>query len=77
MWIHNGKPRNGVVAAIRHRSRAQYHYICKMVLNMDAEIRCDKMTDPILINPSGKKLHQQAKSFLIKKLLFLKGSTRL
>ncbi len=26
-------------------------------LKMDSEIRCDKMTEAILINPSEKKLH--------------------
>ncbi len=58
MWIQNGKPHSGVVADIWRRSRAQYHCICKMVLKIDAEIRCDKMTGAILINPSGQKLHQ-------------------
>ncbi len=43
-----------------------------MVLKVDAEIRCDKMTEAILINPSGKNLHQQAKIFSHKKSTFPK-----
>ncbi len=73
MWIQNGKHRNGVVADILCRSRAQYHCISNIVLKMDAEIRCDKMTEAILINPSGNKLHLQAKIFSHKKATFPKS----
>ncbi len=34
-----------------------------MVLRKDAEIRCDKMAEPIIRNPSGKSLYQQANVF--------------
>ncbi len=63
MWIQKDKPYNGVVVDITCRPSAQHHCTCKIVLKMDAEIRCNKMTEAIIINPSGKKLHQQAKVF--------------
>ncbi len=43
-----------------------------MVLKMDAEIRCDKMTEAILINHFGKTLHQQTKIFSHEKATFPK-----
>ncbi len=43
-----------------------------MVLKMDAEIRYDKMTEAIFINPSERKLHQQAKIISHKKATFPK-----
>ncbi len=47
MWVDNGRPHVGVVAYLRHKTRAKYHNVCKMVLKMDAEIRCDKMAEAI------------------------------
>ncbi len=41
MWVDNDKHHIGVVADMRHKTRAKYHHVCKMVLKMDAEIRCD------------------------------------
>ncbi len=46
MWVDNGKPHVGVVADLRRKTRAKYH-VCKIVLKMDAEIRCDMMAEAI------------------------------
>ncbi len=47
MWVDNGKLNVGVVADLRRKTRAKYHHVCKMVLKMDAEIRCDMIAEAI------------------------------
>ncbi len=70
LWIDNGKPRHGIVADLRCKTRAQYHRVCKIVLRKDAEIRCDTMADAIISNPSGNSLYQQANVFCHKKMYY-------
>ncbi len=47
MWVDNGIPHVGVVADLRCKTRAKYHHVCKMVLKMDEDVRCDKMVEAI------------------------------
>ncbi len=47
MWVDNGRPHMGVVADMRHKTRAKCHHVCKIVLKMDAEFRCDMMAEAI------------------------------
>ncbi len=47
IWVDNGRPHMGVVADLRHKTRAKYHHVCKIVLKMDAEFRCDMMAEAI------------------------------
>ena len=67
LWLANGKPRHGIIAVLRCRTRAQYHRVHRMVLKREAEIRCDKMADAINVNPSSKPVYQQANVFRKKK----------
>ncbi len=64
------KPRHCIVEDLRHKTRAQYHRVCKMVLRKVAEIRCDQMAEAIINNPSGKSLYQQANVFHQKKTYY-------
>ncbi len=50
MWVENDKPHNCIVADLMRETRAKYHYVCKMVLKRNAEIRCDKMAEAIVNN---------------------------
>ncbi len=50
MWVDNGRPHMGVVDDLRRKTRAKYHHVCKMVLKMDAEIRCDTIVEAMLKN---------------------------
>ncbi len=59
LGVDNDKPRHGIVATLRCKTRAQYHRVCKMVFRKDAEIRCVKMAEAIISNPSSKSLYQQ------------------
>ncbi len=52
----------GVFADLRHKARAKYHHVCKMVLKMDAEIRCDMMAEAILKN-DNQDFWKQSKHF--------------
>ncbi len=36
LWIDKGKPRHGIVVNVGHKTSAQYHRVCKMVLRKDA-----------------------------------------
>ncbi len=73
LGIDNGKLRLGIVAELKCKTRAQYHRVCKMVLRKDAKIRCDKMIEANISNPSGNSLYQHAMHSVIRKLIILKG----
>ncbi len=66
MWVDNGRPHVGVVADLRRKTRDKYHHVCKMVLKMDAEIRCDMMAEAILKN-DNQDIWKQSKHFQPKK----------
>ncbi len=47
MWVNKRRPHVGVVPGLRRKTRARYHHVCKMVLKMDAKVKCDKMAEAI------------------------------
>ena len=69
IWVENGRPRNGIVADLRRKRRAQYHRACRMVFRKEAEIRGDKMADTIL-NKSGSDMWKQARGFRKKQTFY-------
>ena len=69
MWVQNGRPRHGVIADLRHKTRAQYHRACLMVLRKEAEIRCDKMAEAIL-SKSTNNMWKQAITFRKRKTFY-------
>ena len=62
LWINNNKPKTGIIADIRRKTRARYHLVIKMVKKYEAEIRCDKMSESKLLHDTNG-FWSQAKMF--------------
>ncbi len=61
MLVDNGRPHLGVVAYLRFKTKAKYHHVCKMLLKMDAQMKCDKMAEVIKKKYPG--FRKQSKHF--------------
>ena len=50
IWIQNGRPREGLIARIRRKTRLQYHYAIRYVVKENTRIRNSKMAEAISEN---------------------------
>ena len=60
LWVDNGKPRVGVVADVRRKTRARYHRAIKFVRKHEEAIRSDKMAEA-LANNRQRDMWREAK----------------
>ncbi len=47
MWKANDQPTEGLIADLRHKTRREYHKVCKLVILREGEVRSDKMAQSI------------------------------
>ncbi len=77
LWIDNGKPRHGIVADLRHKTRAQYHRLCKMVLRKMLKLGMIKWLRHLSATPLVNHYISKLMYSVVRKLITLTGLTML
>ena len=52
LWLDNGRPREGVVAEVRRKTRSLYHRAVRKLMKNDEQLSYEKMANQILKNKS-------------------------
>lgn len=69
LWNANGRPKDGLIADLRRKTRSEYHKTCKMVMRREGEIRSDKMAQA-LSQKSVSSFYREARKMRSKKTYY-------